>query len=78
MDGLSTQLQGMANTHARLSLSMELERGDPDCIENIVANHAAYMEVVERVLGAPPNSLYRADAEAVKVWADAVQGNYQA
>jgi hypothetical protein len=39
-------------------------------VERIIANHGAYMEAIERVLGAPPNSLDRADAEAVKVWAN--------
>jgi hypothetical protein len=61
-------LQGMGNTHARLLLSLEQERDDPRCIEEIVATHAAYMDVIERVLGVPPHSFSRASAEAVNVW----------
>ncbi|MCL5995503.1 MAG: TetR/AcrR family transcriptional regulator [Chloroflexi bacterium] len=66
-------LQGMGNTHARLLLSLEQERDELRCIERIVTTHAAYMDAIERVLGAPPNSLYRTDAEAVKVWVTAIR-----
>jgi len=61
-------LQGMGNAHARLLLSLEKESDEERIIEEIAATHAAYMEAIERVLGAPPNSLCRVDAEAVKVW----------
>jgi hypothetical protein len=30
------------------------------------------MEALERVLGAPPNSLYRADVEGVMAWVAAI------
>jgi AcrR family transcriptional regulator len=60
-------LQGMANAHARLLFSAE-ELDPRRRVEAIVATHVAYMEAIERVLGAPPNSLYRADAEAVSAW----------
>ncbi len=72
-------LQGMGNTHARLLLLLDQERNEPGCIDKIVADivsvHAAYMEAIERVLGAPPHSLYRTDAEAVKVWVTALREN---
>jgi AcrR family transcriptional regulator len=68
-------LQGMGNSHARLLLSPELDRDTPGTIAGIVATHTAYMEAVERVLGAPINSLRRTDAEAVKVWVNALQDN---
>lgn len=61
-------LQGMGNTHARLLLSLERERDEQRIIEDIVTTHAAYMDAIERVLGAPPTCLYRADLEGVKVW----------
>jgi AcrR family transcriptional regulator len=64
-------LQGMGNTHARLLLSLEQERNELRCIEEIVITHAAYMDAIERVLGAPRNSLNRTDAEAVKEWVTA-------
>jgi len=68
-------LQGMGNTHARLLLSLEQERDELRCIEAIVTTHAAYMDAIERVVGAPPNSFYRTDAEAVKVWVAALRDN---
>ncbi len=67
-------LQGMGNTHARLLLSLTQECDDDQrLIEEIVATHAAYMDAIERVLGAPPRSFYRADAEAVNVWVAALR-----
>ena len=66
-------LQRMGDTHARMLLSLAEARDRRSSIEGIVATHAAYMEAIERVLGAPPNSLYRADAEAAMVWVTALQ-----
>jgi len=65
-------MQGMGNTHARILLSLDQESDEQCCIEGIVAAHAAYMDAIERVLGAPMNSLHRTDAEAVKVWVSAL------
>ena len=71
-------LQGMSNTHARLMLAIlqgsDAEAGSEaaDIVAAIVAFHAAYMDAIERVLGAPPNSLIRTDAAAVGVWLRAV------
>jgi AcrR family transcriptional regulator len=78
-------LHGMGNTHAKLLLSIgqasdgatgsrELPGVDA-VVGSIVATHAAYMEALERVLGAPPHSFHRADAEAVNVWVAAVRGS---
>jgi AcrR family transcriptional regulator len=71
-------LQGMGNTHARLLLSLEQEGDDLRRIEEIITTHAAYMEAVERVLGAPPHSFYRTDAEAVNIWVAALRDDDQA
>ncbi len=77
-------LQGMGNTHARLLRALDPENGGATgdgvlrSIEEIVATHAAYMDAIERVLGAPPNCLTRTDAEAVNVWVAALQGNEDA
>jgi AcrR family transcriptional regulator len=68
-------LQGMSNSHTRLLFSPALEQGDPQCIRDIIVTHAAYMDAVERILGAPPNCLARADAAVVNIWVDAVRGN---
>ena len=72
---LLSLLQGMGNTHARLLLSFEQEHDDLRCIEEIVATHAAYMDAIERMLGAPPHSFSRSSAEAVNVWVAALRGN---
>jgi AcrR family transcriptional regulator len=61
-------LQGMGVTHARLLLLLDKGYDEQRCIEDIIATHAGYMDAIERVLSIPSNSLYRADAEAVKVW----------
>ncbi len=67
-------LQSMGNTHARLLLSSDQEGNDEHRSEQIVATHAAYMDAIERILGTPPHSFYRADAKAVNVWVAATRG----
>jgi len=72
-------LQGMWNTHARLLLSLDLKRDDDQrFIEEIIATHAAYMDAVERTLGALPHSFYRADVDVVNVWVMALRENEDA
>ncbi|MBO0792356.1 MAG: TetR/AcrR family transcriptional regulator [Ktedonobacteraceae bacterium] len=71
-------LQGMGNTHARLLLSLDQKRDDDQhLIEEIVTIHAAYMDAIERMLGAPPHSFYRTDIEAVNIWVVAMRENSQ-
>jgi hypothetical protein len=65
----------MSNTHARLFLSFEQDCDDRRCIEGIVATHAAYMDALERVLGAPANSFARISAEAVNAWVAALRAH---
>jgi AcrR family transcriptional regulator len=60
--------QAMASAHARLFLSYDQDRDERRCVSGIVAVHAAYLEAVERVLGASPGSLPSTDAAAVKRW----------
>jgi AcrR family transcriptional regulator len=71
-------LQGMGDTHARLLFSLEQERDEEHRIEEIVTTHAASMDAIERVLGAPPYSFYRTNAQVVKVWVVALRENDQA
>src|SRR5262245_53081806 len=54
-------LHGMGNTHAKLLLSLEQEGDELRRIDAIITTHAAYMDAIERMLGAPANSLYRTD-----------------
>jgi AcrR family transcriptional regulator len=67
-------LQAMGDAHARLLFGFSGDVDRRSRVRHIVASHAAYMEALERLLGAPANSLYRADAEAVMVWLDAIDG----
>ena len=68
-------VQGMGRTHAHLLLVFDQERDEARCIEGIVTTHAAYMDALERVLGAPTQSLDRTDAELVKVWLTALSAD---
>jgi len=69
-------LQGMGNTHARLLLSLVQKRDDDQrVIAEIIATHAAYMDAVERGLGALPHSFYRADVDVVNVWVATLREN---
>lgn len=72
---LMSLLQGMGDTHARLFLALDRGDDDPRYIREIVVTHAAYMDAVERVLGAPQNSFSRTDPEAVNVWVQALREN---
>lgn len=69
-------LQGMGDTHARLLQAIAVERDDArvaGLVADIVTVHAAYMDAVERVLGAPEHALYRADAATVWAWVSALR-----
>jgi len=72
-------LQGMGTIHSNLLLKLMKEnldvQGVKDIIDRIVETHAAYIEAIERVLGAPLHSLHRTDTEAVKVWVNAIWDN---
>jgi len=67
-------IQRMGNTHARLLLSLkpgiDNEADNEEIVGFIVAIHAAYMDAIERVIGASAHCLYRTDAAAVKTWVD--------
>lgn len=61
-------LQGMGNTHAQLILSFDHAPDQEQVVAQIIETHAAYMDAVERVLGAPTHTLYRAKTEEVRAW----------
>jgi AcrR family transcriptional regulator len=71
---IQSLLQGMDNANARLLFAAMQEYGSMTessplhSIERFVTTHAAYMDAIERVLDAPPNSLCRIDAAAAKAW----------
>jgi AcrR family transcriptional regulator len=71
---IMTLLQGMGDTHAGLLLQLDQTRdNDQHLIDEVVAVHAAYMDAIERVLGAPSHAFYRADFEVVKNWVEALR-----
>lgn len=72
-DVIMSLLQGMGNTHARLLLSLEQEGDKERILKEIVAVHAAYLDAIERVLGAPPHSFSRIDVQALNVWEAALE-----
>jgi AcrR family transcriptional regulator len=68
-------LQGMGNTHAGLLLNYDpaAAPGADQLVAEVIATHAAYMDAIERVLGAPANSLTRTTPAAVKAWLSAIK-----
>lgn len=66
-------LQSMGNTHAKALLMLGQERDETSLSESLLVTHAAYMDAIERVVGAPSNSLYRVDSNAVQVWITALR-----
>lgn len=66
-------LQRMGTTHAGYLLAFLKDHDEQHTIEHIMTVHAAYMDSIERVLGAPPNSLDRNDAKAIKIWLSALR-----
>jgi AcrR family transcriptional regulator len=65
---LQALLRQMGTTHSQLLLALADGADEAACVQHILDVHAAYMEAVERVIGAPANSLARTDAAAVAVW----------
>jgi AcrR family transcriptional regulator len=47
-------------------------------VKEMVATHGAHIEAIERYLGAPAGTLYRADARAVNSWIAALRGAHTA
>lgn len=67
-------LQGMGDRHAELLFTLDQARDDDQrLIEDVVIIHAAYMDAIERVLGVPAHTFYRADTEAVQLWIEAMR-----
>jgi len=63
----------MGNAFARILLSTEWVYDEARIIENIVAANNAYLEAIERVLGAPSRYLKRLDAGAVREWLEGAE-----
>ncbi|HEU5228016.1 MAG TPA: TetR/AcrR family transcriptional regulator [Ktedonobacteraceae bacterium] len=71
-------LQGMGDRHAELLSALDQTRDNDQClVEEIVTTHAAYMDAIERVLGVPSHTFYRADAAGVQLWVEALREDDQ-
>jgi hypothetical protein len=70
-------LQGMGNSHAPLMLALESAPDVSRLIDEIVTVHGAYMEAIERTLGAPEHSLHRIAPQAIASWAALLRGEEQ-
>jgi len=65
--------QAMGDTHAGFLLQLGRGGGEGEVIEGILSSHAATMEAIERVLGAPNGSLRRVEAQEVRTWVAALR-----
>jgi TetR/AcrR family transcriptional repressor of nem operon len=71
-------LQAMGDRHAELLFTLDQAHdNDQRLIAEVVALHAAYMDAIERILGAPSHAFYRATAEAVQLWLEALREDQQ-
>jgi AcrR family transcriptional regulator len=66
-------LNGMANSHMKLFLALDRGADEQHTVNEIIAVYAAYMDTVERSLGAPEQSLRRIDVEAVEMWVNVLK-----
>ena len=58
-------VQGLGDTFAKMLLSEETRSSDLHKAENLIA---AYNDAMERVLGAPKDSIHLMDTETIKEW----------
>jgi AcrR family transcriptional regulator len=63
----------MGVAHARLMLAFPREPDERRFIDESLAIQAAFLDAIERVLGAPPNALERANANAARLWISAMR-----
>jgi hypothetical protein len=63
----------MGFAHAKLMLAFPHDPDEGRFIEDMLAIQAAFLDAIERVLGAAPNTLERADAGKVKQWVKAMR-----
>lgn len=68
-------IQSMSHTHARSMLVLADTQNVQACVQEIIAVYAAYMDAIERVLGASSQALRRIDEQAVQVWVNALLSN---
>ena len=65
--------QGMGNAHARLLFFEVTERNEQQIVADVMAVYGAYMDAIERVLGAPAGAIQRTESEVARAWVTLVK-----
>lgn len=70
-------LEGMGHSHMKLFLALDQGADEKQSIDEIITVYHAYMEAIERALGAPAHSLraQNLDAAMVKGWIKGLRSN---
>ena len=66
-------VQALQDAMAQQLLAAARQSPDAPPLKQMVATYAAHIEAVERYLGAPAGSLYRADARSISSWIAALR-----
>jgi AcrR family transcriptional regulator len=67
-------VQALQDVMAQQLLAAAHRSPDAKTVKQMVATHGAHVEAIERHLGIPAGTLYRADARAVNSWISALRG----
>jgi AcrR family transcriptional regulator len=67
-------VQALQDAMAQQLLAAAQRSPDAPTVKQMVATHGAHIEAIERYLGIPAGTLYRADARAVNSWIGALRG----
>jgi hypothetical protein len=67
-------VQALQDAMAQQLLAAAHRSPDAPTVKQMVATHGAHIEAIERYLGIPVGTLYRADTRAVNSWIGALRG----
>jgi AcrR family transcriptional regulator len=67
-------VQALQDAMAQQLLAVAHRSPDAPTVKQMVATHGAHIEAIERYLGIPAGTLYRADTRAVNTWIGALRG----
>jgi TetR/AcrR family transcriptional repressor of nem operon len=67
-------VQALQDAMAQQLLAVAHRSPDAPTVKQMVATHGAHIEAIERYLGIPADTLYRADTRAVNTWIGALRG----
>ncbi|MFD2053116.1 hypothetical protein ACFSQT_08315 [Mesorhizobium calcicola] len=68
-----SRAQALGFAHAKLMLAFIRQPDERYFVKEALALHTAYVNAIERVFGAPPDTLRRADASVVEFWIKAMR-----